>query len=300
MKPIESLQEFYQSNPHISALIKQTGSESQQGHFNVFPRSYCNKYTAYQRRDFYKISLVIGTGNLFFADEKIEVNRNALIFFNAQDPYSWEPLTRDQSGYFCLFTEEFMAEHKRNKHGADSPLFSGKFYPVYFLDDDQTKRISSLFERMAEEMNSDYVFKYDVIHSFLDLLMHEALRMQPHQTRSVHANASSRIASHFIELLERQFPIDTPEHTLKLRTASDFASVLAVHTNHLNRAVREITGKTTTRHIADRVTKEAIVLLKHTDWSVADISSCLGFEYPSYFNIFFKKQTQFNTKSFRS
>ena len=36
---------------------------------------------------------------------------------------------------------------------------------------------------------------------------------------------------------------------------------------------------------------EAKRLLRHTDWSVADIAYSLGFEYLTYFNNFFKKYT---------
>ena len=35
---------------------------------------------------------------------------------------------------------------------------------------------------------------------------------------------------------------------------------------------------------------EAKALLQHTDWTIADIAYALGFEYPTYFNIFFKKK----------
>jgi AraC family transcriptional activator of pobA len=66
---------------------------------------------------------------------------------------------------------------------------------------------------------------------------------------------------------------------------------LAIHVNHLNRAIRQTTGKTTTNHIFERLTSEAIALLKHTNWNISEISYSLGFEEPAHFNNFFKKQT---------
>ena len=56
-------------------------------------------------------------------------------------------------------------------------------------------------------------------------------------------NASKRISNLFLELLERQFPIDENHKELALRSASDFAEQLNVHVNHLNRAVKESTEK---------------------------------------------------------
>ena len=44
---------------------------------------------------------------------------------------------------------------------------------------------------------------------------------------------------------------------------------------------------------------EAKVLLQHTNWSVAEIADALGFEYPTYFNNFFKNKTGQITRSVR-
>jgi AraC family transcriptional regulator, transcriptional activator of pobA len=64
-----------------------------------------------------------------------------------------------------------------------------------------------------------------------------------------------------------------------------------VHINYLNGAVKQITGKPTSVHISERIVAEAKALLQHTDWNVAEIAYALGFEYPTYFNNFFKKKT---------
>jgi len=99
--------------------------------------------------------------------------------------------------------------------------------------------------------------------------------------------------------LERQFPIESAERPLQLRTAQDYAQYLSVHINYLNSAVKEITGKSTTTHIAERITGEAKALLQHTDWNISEIAYALGFEYPTYFNNFFKKRTGAVPKSMR-
>jgi AraC family transcriptional activator of pobA len=78
---------------------------------------------------------------------------------------------------------------------------------------------------------------------------------------------------------------------LEMKTAQDFAQRLSVHVNHLNRSVRAVTSKPTSAHIAERVIVEAKALLHHTNWSIAEIAYSLGFEYPTYFNNFFKKMT---------
>jgi len=100
-------------------------------------------------------------------------------------------------------------------------------------------------------------------------------------------------------LLERQFPLERAGDSLTLRTANDFASHLSVHINYLNRTVKEMTGKSTSVHIAERIIAEAKALLLHTDCTVAEIADVLGFEYPTYFNNYFKRLTGTTPTSFR-
>jgi AraC-like DNA-binding protein len=129
--------------------------------------------------------------------------------------------------------------------------------------------------------------------------MHEAMKMQPPETFYQPANASERISTLFMELLERQFPIDSPSQIIKLKNANEFATQLNVHTNTLNRALKETTGKTTTEWVAERIIKEAKALLQFSSWDIAEIGYSLGFEHSSNFIIFFKKQTGKTPKSFR-
>ncbi len=121
--------------------------------------------------------------------------------------------------------------------------------------------------------------------------------MQPSETVTQSKKASERITAVFLELLERQFPIESTERPLQLKTAQDYAQSLSVHVNHLNSSVKEITGKPTTAHISDRIISEAKALLQHTDWSVSEIAYSLGFEYPTYFNNFFKEEDRSDPQS---
>ncbi|KAF5276815.1 hypothetical protein FQR65_LT16158 [Abscondita terminalis] len=152
---------------------------------------------------------------------------------------------------------------------------------------------------MVHEINSEYPHKYDLLRNYIQIVMHEAMKMQPPETFYQPANASERISTLFLELLERQFPIDTPSQILKLKTANEFAVQLNIHTNTLNRALKESTGKTTTEWIAERMLKEAKALLQFSNWDVAQIAYSLGFEHSSNFIIFFKKQADSTPLQFR-
>lgn len=286
----ETLEEFYRRHPDGSNTpfsMNNTG----QGHFNVFLRRGCATRSPFGRRDFYKIALVIGMGKMHFTDKVVVVDKPALVFSGPLVSSAWEQSDDVQTGWFCLFTEAFIESHEHPHAIRNFPMFKADANHILFLDDAQLAFLSAVLNKMMQEMDSDYPNKYDLLRSYLQIMLHEALKIQPQHLAEKNISGAARITTLFLEQLERQFPIDSPGQSLKLKTANDFAQSLAVHTNHLNRSVKEITGKTTTQHISDRVLKEAHALLKHSDWNIAQIANGLGFEEPAYFANFFKKHT---------
>lgn len=245
----------------------------------------------YNRKDFYKICLNIGKNIIHYADRSFETEGSILFFGNPLVPYSWEKITEEDQGYACLFTEEFLKLGDRTESLQQSPLFQLTGTPILQVNSAQKDFISAVFRKMLVEQDTDYSFKDELIRNYINLIVHEALKMQPSQNFFKPKNASSRTTVLFLELLERQFPIESADQPLQLKTAHDFAESLSLHVNHLNRSVKENTGKSTSTLIAERIIVEARTLLLHTDWSVAEIAFALGFSYPSYFNNYFKRIT---------
>lgn len=290
MLSTESIQDFYQRHSGStiqSEIINNAGA----GHFNVFRRETCSTKTNYSRRDFYKVSFIIGTGKLHFADKWIYIDSPALLFSNPLVPYSWEAISSEQTGWFCLFTEDFLQHDEKTTTLPDSPLFRIGSNPVYFLDQQQQEEATGFFHRMEQEMGSDYLHKFNVLRNYMHLLIHLAMKSRREAIFERNINAGTRITELFFELMERQFPIDAPDRKLVLRNPQQYAYALSIHVNHLNRAVKQVTGRTTSEHIASRIIKEARALLVHSDWNIAEIAYSLGFEYAAHFSNFYKKHT---------
>lgn len=298
MDKAQSIEEFYQSKlKWIPGNLKK-----ELGHFNVFELDDfvgCDaKPIPYSRKDFYKISLIEGRNNIYYADKTVVVEDFALLFANPQVPYNWESLDDEQSGFFCIFTEAFFQQYGNFK---EYPVFKPGCDAVYTLNQEQHAEIRRIFSRMFEEISSEYTFKYDVLRSLVFEIIHLALKLKPAQTNlPAKKNASERVTSLFIELLERQFPIESPMQQMKLRSPADFASHLCIHVNHLNRSLKQVTEKTTSQLIAERILQEARALLKHTNWNISEIALCLGFEELPHFIHFFKKNVKVTPGSFRS
>jgi AraC-like DNA-binding protein len=251
------------------------------------------------RRDFYKMGLVTGNMTIYYGDMILEINDTVLFFVNPNVPHSVVRRSKKTTGFACLFAESFIKGRERNEILKKSPLFRTGDSPLIRLNSEQAAFISGIFQKMLAVHSGDYHYKSELIKSCIELIIQEALRIQPPNNLPQFKNAATRITHLFMDLLERQFPIERSGEPLNLRTAQDYAVGLSLHVNYLNRSVKEVTGKPTSVLIAERITAEAKALLQHTDWSVADIAYALGFEYPTYFNNYFKRVTGTIPKSLR-
>jgi AraC-like DNA-binding protein len=252
----------------------------------------------YKRRNFYKITMMMGQGKIHYADKVVDIQKQALVFSNPNIPYKWEHTDLLRRGFFCIFTRDFFQQFGDiNQYD----VFQPNGTHVFGLTDEQADKVTAYYERMLEEINSDYIYKYDVLRTITFDLLHFAMKMQPIMSFDKQViNANKRIAALFMELLERQFPIDDTFQKIRLRSASEFADQLNIHVNHLNRAVKETSQKTTSQIIAGRVLQEAKILLKQSNWNVSEIAYALGFAEVTHFNNFFKKHVQVSPLKFRN
>ena len=297
MKLTETLEDFYTIK--VNGMPENLRKEI--GHFNVFKLddfvgNTCKPFP-YTRKDFYKISLIIGKNKVHYADKISVIEDQALFFANPQIPYNWEQVDENQTGFFCIFTEAFFNQFGNLK---EYPLFQPGGNPIVPISMELAESLKKVYLKMFDEINSDYTFKYDVLRNLVFEIIHQALKTQT-VTTSLYSksNATIRVSSLFSELLERQFPIESISQQINFRSPSEFANQLNVHVNHLNKALKETTGKTTSQIISERIVKEAMILLKQTNWNINEIAWCLGFDELSHFINFFKKNVQVSPKTYR-
>jgi AraC-like DNA-binding protein len=225
------------------------------------------------------------------------VKKQALSFSNPLVPYKWDNLAPDTQGIYCIFNPHFLMNFGQIQQ---YEVFHPNGIHVFELEDEEVIEVERIFEKMEAEFNSEYKYKYDALRALIFELIHFGMKLQPAEIQKTqHGNASLRISSIFLELLERQFPIDETHQSIGIRSPSDFAEQLNIHVNHLNRAVKDMTGKTTSQLIADRVLQEAKILLKQSSWNVSEIAYGLGFTEVTHFNNFFKKHVSLTPTQYR-
>jgi AraC family transcriptional activator of pobA len=304
------LAEFYQevttcTGADLSALLP-SGIQQEVGHFNVF--SIANLWQVgreepsapYPCRSFYKISLLNGRSRLDYLDSTIDIVGPALVFSSPKISHQWLPQGPAQAGHFCVFTADFLRPISSGVVLDELPIFKAEGFPVFQLSAAEAARVETVFQRMQEEIASNYAYKYDLLRTYALELIHLGQKRQPATALHPAHSAPARLTSQFIELLEQQFPLENPQQQLRLRTPTDYADRLAVHVNHLNKVLKETTGRTTTALIMGRIAQEAQALLRQTHWTMAEIADSLGFTDVAHFAHFFKRQAAVAPGAYRN
>ncbi|WP_431209430.1 helix-turn-helix domain-containing protein [Puia sp. P3] len=154
--------------------------------------------------------------------------------------------------------------------------------PVFQVSEEELQRIVGLVMKIDEEVQQSRTGRVKAVKLYLYLLLLEARRSYERQgldgQRSGQAGAS--LVSRYLRLVG--------VHYLKKRNVSEYAGLLGVSANHLNRMVKEVTGRTASECIREMLVQEAKSLLRYTDSSVSEIAYQMDFSDPASFNRFFR------------
>ena len=200
-KEIKTLSAFYKS---IDANIP-TGIDKAIGHFNVFK---IDEFIAgiraqkgvmpYNRRNYYKISLINGRNHVEYADKVINIEKSALLFGTPRIPYHYVPQDDNQMGFFCIFTDTYFSSAKNGIVLDELPIYKPGGFPVFKLTDEEYEEIAAIFRKMLKELASDYAYKYDLLRNYLMELIHFGQKLQPASTLPTPHKGTDRVAGLFI------------------------------------------------------------------------------------------------------
>lgn len=296
---MESIIQYYTStNREIPADL--LASQGKGSHFNVLQRKNCMSTIPFSRRDYYKISVAGGNAVLVTDKGEVAINRPAIFFNDPEIEFGWKYLSGKQDGYVCLFNDQYLNAELKKELRKLKQRFRNNIYSFLFLEPEQYEQFKYLFSLMEKEFAENSEYKHDIIRGILKLIIYTTLKLQATQFPHQKTVKSDRLVNAFMGLLNNQFPIDSPKNSIRLKTPGDFALQLHTHVNHLNHNLKEHTGRSTSELIAEKLVSEAIDLLQNSDWNITEIGNCLGFSYPQYFNLFFKKHTGKSPRAFRS
>ena len=155
-------------------------------------------------------------------------------------------------------------------------------------------RLQALLAAIFDEYNNKADGYAEAIKAGLDLFFIEYIRQSSNPNKVAEAE-SSYTQDRFEELLRL---LETNISSKK--NVSDYTALLNLSAYQLNSITKASVGKTVSELINEQIILEAKRYLLATSNQVKDIADQLGYEDPSYFIRFFKKQTGSSPEAFRN
>lgn len=236
------------------------------------------------------IFLTSGEANMTIGSEKCTIHKNQCFVVPAGQVFSFDKPDVN-TGFLCSFQDDFLVE----KFGQQAFLKDFGFLriygnPIIRFSPEKSAWMAVLMDRMQTEYAVSGIKHAEILQAQLVALLYEINRAYHAGNENEHGR-SARIVHAFRTLL-------TTEIT-RTHEVAEYARLLHISPNHLNKTIRTATGKSPVKWIADALVLEAKVLLGQTTMPVSEIASALGLFDTSYFSRMFKKQTGMTPMAFR-
>jgi AraC-like DNA-binding protein len=170
-------------------------------------------------------------------------------------------------------------------------------HEALFITKEEERVISDLFRKALQEFESSENFSKDIIISYASLILSYIQKFYSRQfdTREELYNAT---VANFYKNLEAYY--NDEQNAQKMPSVSYFSEMANLSSNYFGDLIKHYTGRSPQEHIHSLVIQIAKNKLRTTSLSVSEIAFSLGFEYPSYFATFFKKETGISPTVFRN
>lgn len=150
------------------------------------------------------------------------------------------------------------------------------------IPDEEKSFMDELFAKIFRQKTH-----LNIVASALDILLQELDTRLPTGQKS-----GNTISNQFLELVF--------DRNAEIRNVAEYAEMLKISADHLNRTVKMHTGKNTGEWIDISRLSLAKILLKDKKIPIIDIAARVGLHDQSYFARFFKKQTGTTPSEFRN
>lgn len=242
--------------------------------------------------DFFQIFLITGAGRLMHDFREHDVSGITLFFLSPGQVHTIGQSPR-MRGTVASFTQEFF-DHQSPPPSMlfDLPFFfSSGIAPWLTVSKREAERIIALFADLQREYDASQSGVQEVLRATLRILFVHVARLyaRKHPVKEV-----SRAT-----LLTRQFHLAVELHFREWQSLAPYAKALGITVNHLNDVIREETGHAAGGLIRQRRLLDAKRLLLHSDLSVSEIGYQTGFQDPSYFARFFRREAGQTPVGFR-
>ena len=258
------------------------------------------------RHEFYAIAIKAEGDGVVISGHHSDFPEGATVFFNS--PFqilSWD-IAPNWSGYYLIFTKEFIAKsHHFNDLLSHFPFLKIEEAIPFTVERNEVERLIQVFNNVWEEYYGDNMDKFELIEAWVILLLNYVKRSYLNQVESeendkILKKADLKLMARYQAMVESSFHDGAVIETFSnVHSTSFYADKLNVHPNHLNSIVKSLTGQTASQIIYKHIVLRAKELLAQTDGSIKEIAYQLHFDSPGNFSTFFKKHADLTPNSYR-
>ena len=235
------------------------------------------------------IYLTEGEAVMTIGSDTYTIHAHECLIVPALQVFSFDNVDLNK-GYLCNFHNDMVLSTPGQK-ARDLGLLQIWANPRLTLGVETSGFVHNLLQRLVTIYAENGLHDKAIIQSYLLALLSELERVAQPGTQAS-ASQPVNIARQFRSLLHAHF---RTEHRV-----ADYAAMLHISPNHLNKSVKTATGKSPSRWIDEAIVLEAKVLLYQSQYAIGDIATELGLEDPSYFSRLFKKYEGITPQAFRS
>lgn len=248
---------------------------------------------------FYKISFKTDfRGQVKYGQGYYDFEEGGLAFLAPRQIVTTSDNENSYDGYTLFFHPDLIRNYPLGKAISKYGFFSYAVSEALFLSDKEKRIITSLFEDISRELETNIdQFSQDVIVSLIELLLNYSNRFYNRQfiTRNV---VNNDLVNKMNTYLSARF--ETPASLLTgLPSVQELADHLQMSTRYLTDMLKSLTGLSTQQYIHERLIEKAKDLLSTSNLTVAEIAYQFGFEHPQSFNKLFKQKTKMSPVEFR-
>ena len=153
----------------------------------------------------------------------------------------------------------------------------------------EAQYITSILERIFVEF-FEPAKDFDIIRAYLITLLAEINKTHK-RNFSREFNSAEKTTNRFKEIIF--------ENPKKKMSVAEYASLLNITPNHLNKTIKSVTGKSPSKWIDELLITEAKIMLYQTNMTIGEIAADVGILDSSYFSRLFKKHEGITPAEFR-
>ncbi|CAL2077974.1 helix-turn-helix domain-containing protein [Tenacibaculum sp. 190524A05c] len=256
------------------------------------------------KHEFYAIAIKVEGSGKAISGHHTNFPDGATVFFNS--PFqliSWDILP-DWEGYYLMFSKEFISKSKYLQNLlTDFPFLKIDQSIPFEVQPEEVSKLLRVYEEIYAEQQNLKEDSSKIIEAHVLVLLNFINRfftnqVHPKEAETAFRKADVNLLSRFQTLIETSFYESSLAHK-KSHSPSYYAELLAIHPNHLNATVKQITGNTAKSQINTHIIQLAKSKLLQTDMTIKEIAYSLHFNAPNNFNSFFKKHTNQTPSNFR-